>query len=93
MRHRLLLSALLLPLTASNALAADLPALASAPATWSIAVFGGPSWLNDIDTVYERGSTDTDVSIDYDPGYLVGAAVGFTFVDWARTEAEVSYAS
>jgi opacity protein-like surface antigen len=93
MRHHLLLPAVLLPLAVSGAQAADLPKPAETPATWSVAVFGGPSWLNDIDTIYESGSTDTDVAIGYDPGYMVGAAIGFTFVDWARTEVEIAYAA
>lgn len=78
--------------------AADLPPPpVPAPANWSFTVFGGASWLDDVDT--DIGSDlDPDLIVfdsadfDFDTGFLIGGALGFTFVDWARTEIEVAYA-
>jgi len=66
--------------------AADLPPPpAPAPAAWSMSVFGGASWYNSLE--------DGPVEIDYDTGFLVGGALGYTPLDWLRTEVELAYSS
>lgn len=81
----LLASAMIIP----AAHAADLPPPPPAPAAWSFSVFGGASWLNDFDAGDDFGST---LDFSYDTGFLVGGTLGYTFVDWARTELEIAYA-
>jgi opacity protein-like surface antigen len=85
-------SAALMMLAAGAAQAADLPPPpAPAPSAFSFTVFGGASWLNDVDTNYD-GFFNEDAEVSFDTGYLVGGSAGFTLVDWARTELEVAYA-
>lgn len=86
-------------LAGSAAQAADLPSLpAPEPANWSFTAFGGASWLDGVHTEIDPsldeilGPVD-NADIDFDSGFLIGGAMGFTFVDWARTEIEVAYAS
>ncbi|MFO1091421.1 MAG: acyloxyacyl hydrolase [Hyphomicrobiales bacterium] len=95
-----------LALSASAASAADLPPPpVAAPAAWSFSVFGGASWLNDVKSNYTYndgdviGNEDTYLDVktnwngkaNFDTGFLVGGTFGYTFVDWARTEVEISY--
>ena len=83
----LLATAMIIP----AAQAADLPPPPPppVPAAWSFSVFGGASWLNDFDAGDDFGST---LDFSYDTGFLVGGTLGYTFVDWARTELEIAYA-
>jgi opacity protein-like surface antigen len=103
-------AALGLMLASTAASAADLapPPPPMMPAAWSFSVFGGASWLNDIDSRFSVQEFDVEGPEDgtffdpitnwrgeaqFDTGFLVGGTFGYTFVDWARTELEISYAS
>jgi opacity protein-like surface antigen len=108
-------AALGLMLASTAASAADLPPPPPPPmpAAWSFTIFGGASWLNDIDNNFdvvvprdEEGFFDpvSDIPFylsderykaeaSFDTGFLIGGTFGYTFVDWARTELEISYAS
>jgi opacity protein-like surface antigen len=44
-----------------------------------------------VDTLFPRYNWNGDAS--FDTGFLVGGTIGYTFVDWARTELEISYAN
>ncbi len=81
-------TAALLLAGAAAAQAADLPPPPMTPAAWSMSVFGGASWLDAVDF----DGDDADVRFDFDTGFLVGGTIGYTFVDWARTELEIGYA-
>jgi opacity protein-like surface antigen len=82
-------TAALMLVGAAAANAADLPPPPMPePANWNFTVFGGMSWLDGVDTEV----SDLNADFDFDTGYLIGGAMGFTFVDWARTEIEVAYA-
>ncbi len=90
-------AAALLLAGAAAAQAADLPPPPMTPAAWSFSVFGGASWLNSVESstseVFEGAPFDRNYDFDFDTGFLVGGAFGYTLVDWARTEIEISYAS
>ncbi len=79
---------------AAAANAADLPPPPMPePANWNFTVFGGASWLDSVDTDIDPDFQGFDnADFDFDTGFLIGGAMGFTFVDWARTEIEVAYA-
>jgi opacity protein-like surface antigen len=82
--------------SASSVEAAELPPPPVAPAAWSFSVFGGASWLEDVRTQYEISAPPPGTyyyDLSYDPGFLVGGTIGYSFVDWARTEIEISYAN
>lgn len=96
--RRLIPALCILVLAAPAVKAADLPSLpAPEPANWSFTMFGGASWLDGADTTINP-DLDPDVVVfdaadfDFDTGFLIGGAMGFTLVDWARTEIEVAYA-
>jgi opacity protein-like surface antigen len=81
---------------AAAANAADLPPPPMPePANWNFTVFGGASWLDSVDVDGNSNSqfSNLNADFDFDTGFLIGGAVGFTFVEWARTEIEVAYAS
>lgn len=96
MRKLFLLATALVVGTAS-AQAADLPPPPAQPSPWSFSVFGGASWLQDVETgtTIDIGDESYDFDVDYsfDTGFLVGGTIGYAFVDFARTELEVAYAN
>jgi opacity protein-like surface antigen len=67
--------------------AADLPAPALDTANWSVSVFGGATWVNDIDPDTIIGPSE----FEFDTGFLVGGTLGYTATDWLRTELELAY--
>ena len=72
-----------------SAQAADIEPVAE-PATWYVSLFGGVSFLEDVDAFYN--GDEGDYSVETDPGYIVGGAVGMRIWDPVRLEVEVSYA-
>ena len=102
-------AALGLMLASTAASAADLPPPPAPmmPAAWSFSVFGAPAGST-ISTPIQRARTSVSRAeagilfrsdhnwrgeAQFDTGFLVGGTFGYTFVDWARTELEISYAS
>jgi opacity protein-like surface antigen len=65
--------------------AADLPAPPLATDNWSVSVFGGATWLEDVDI--------GPAEINYDTGFIVGGTIGYTPLDWLRAEGEIAYTS
>ena len=78
-----------LSLFAANAQAADVP---PAPETsgFYVSLFGGASFLNDVETDY-NGSSDDQYTVDPKTGYILGGAIGMRVWDPLRAEVEVSY--
>ncbi len=83
--RRLTFALLATVLAAPAVQAADLPAPLPVPAAWSMSIFGGATWLDDV--------SPEPFEFGYDTGFLVGGTFGYTFVDWARTEVEIAYTS
>jgi opacity protein-like surface antigen len=85
--RRLTLALLATVLAAPAVQAADLPAPLPAPAAWSMSIFGGATWVDDVGTDLDGD----DLDLSFDTGFIVGGTFGYTFVDWARTELEIAY--
>ena len=72
--------------------AADLEPVV-APAEWYVSLFGGASWLDDVNTSYTfdgiAGTYQADVETDV--GFIVGGAIGTHLTDDLRVELEVAY--
>ena len=77
-----------LSLGALSAQAADIEPVAE-PSTWYVSLFGGVSFLEDVDTLYEG---EGEYSVETDTGFIVGGALGTRVWDPVRLEVEVSYA-
>jgi opacity protein-like surface antigen len=87
-----------LALAGGSAYAADLvqPGVVAAPAPADtsglyISVFGGYAFSNAVNAHSTQG--DTDVSVPYDGGYLIGGAIGTHLMPNLRGEVEASYVS
>jgi len=57
-----------------------------------VSLFGGASFLNDVDTDVSLTGYDYDYSVDTKTGYIVGGAMGMRVWDPLRAEVELSYA-
>lgn len=77
-----------LVLFAANAQAADVTEPAPALSGFYVSLFGGASFLNDVDTDY-YGET---YSVEAKTGYVLGGAIGAKIWDPLRAEVELSYA-
>jgi opacity protein-like surface antigen len=83
--RRLTLALLATVLAAPAVQAADLPAPLPVPAAWSMSIFSGATWLETVE--------DGPAELSYDTGFIVGGTLGYTPLDWVRTELEVAYSS
>ena len=79
-----------LALGIASADAADIEA-APEPAGWYVSLFGGVSWLEDVDADYTYDSGDSTVHVSTDSGFILGGAVGTHLLDTLRVELEVAY--
>lgn len=77
-----------LTLGVASAQAADIEPAAE-PAGWYVSLFGGVSFLEDVDSLYNG---EEDYSVEAKTGYIFGGAVGMMVWDPLRLEVEVSYA-
>lgn len=82
-----------LSLFAVNAQAADVTPVADS-SSFYVSLFGGASFLNDVDAVqhYDSPSPDYDYTLDTKMGYILGGTIGMRVWDPLRAEVEVSYA-
>ena len=77
--------ALLLGMTSAQA--ADIEPEIAQPG-WYVSLFGGATWLNDVETRYDLNYTiDTGTAA----GFIVGGAIGTHVTDNLRVELEVAY--
>ncbi|MGE0006918.1 MAG: outer membrane protein [Parvibaculaceae bacterium] len=76
----------------SAAQAADIEPVIPAP-SWYVSLFGGVSWLEDVQTPYGHAGEEPNYDIDTasDPGFIVGGAVGTHLAEAVRVEFEVAY--
>jgi opacity protein-like surface antigen len=75
----------------ASAKAADLEPVAE-PAGWYISLFGGVSWLEDVDIEYDFDPVSGyEANAETDVGFIVGGAVGTHLMDDLRVELEVAY--
>lgn len=81
---------LALNLFAMNAKAAD-PVIAEESGFY-VSLFGGASFLDDVDTNVSLTGYDYDYSVDTKTGYIIGGAIGMRIWDPLRAEVELSYA-
>jgi opacity protein-like surface antigen len=89
-------------LLAGSVLAAGMLAAAAVPAAaqglgglkWYGKALGGASWATSDDTTIEgAGLADPDIELEYDTGYLLGAAFGAYFTPNLSMELEYAYRS
>lgn len=74
----------------SSARAADIePAME--PAGWYVSLFGGVSFLDNVETNYDYIGENDGNEADTDTGFIVGGAVGTHITDDIRVELEVAY--
>ena len=57
-----------------------------------VSLFGGVSFLDDVDTEVSLTGYNYDYSVDTKTGYLLGGAIGMRIWDPLRAEVELSYA-
>jgi opacity protein-like surface antigen len=57
-----------------------------------VSLFGGASFLNDVDTTQRYDGADYDYSLETKTGYILGGAIGMRVWDPVRAEIELSYA-
>jgi opacity protein-like surface antigen len=74
----------------ASAQAADLEPVA-APAEWYVSLFGGVSFLDDVETDYEFNGSRFTTDAKSDTGFIVGGAIGAHLTDDLRVELEVAY--
>jgi opacity protein-like surface antigen len=74
----------------ASAQAADVEPVA-APAVWYVSLFGGASFLDDVETDYEYNGFHNTVDAKTDTGFIVGGAIGTHLMDDLRVELEVAY--
>jgi opacity protein-like surface antigen len=76
----------------SSARAADIEPVAE-PAFWYVSLFGGASWLRDVNTNYEYEGYAGHYQADphTETGFIVGGALGAHVTDDLRVEVEVAY--
>ena len=79
-------------LGSASAHAADIEPVVE-PAGWYVSLFGGASWLEDVDTEYDfTGFPGTyEADIETDVGFIVGGAIGTHLTEDLRAEFEVAY--
>lgn len=82
-----------LGLFAMQAHAADVTEPAPEESIFYVSLFGGASFLDDVDTLqdYDTGN-DFSYSLNTKTGYIVGGAIGARVWDPVRAEVELSYA-
>ena len=75
-----------------SASAADIvPEMAASPG-WYVSLFGGASFLEDVETEYVyNGTPDFGNEAETDVGFIVGGAIGAHLTDNIRVELEVAY--
>jgi opacity protein-like surface antigen len=62
------------------------------PAGWYVSLFGGASWLEDVDIEYDfEDVQDYEVNAETEVGFIVGGAIGTHVMDNLRVELEVAY--
>jgi opacity protein-like surface antigen len=75
----------------ASAQAADLEPVA-APAEWYVSLFGGASWLEDVETDYSYpGFGPIGNEAETDVGFIIGGAAGTHLTEDIRVELEVAY--
>jgi opacity protein-like surface antigen len=75
----------------ASAQAADLEP-AAAPAEWYVSLFGGASFLDEVETDYKySGDSFTFDAKERDTGFIVGGAIGTHLMESLRVELEVAY--
>ena len=79
-----------LSLFAIEACAADVPE--TEEAGFYVSLFGGASFLDDVDTEVSLTGYEYDYSVDTKTGYLLGGAIGMRVWNPLRAEVELSYA-
>ena len=77
-------------LSAATGLAADAGVAPDSGYRPYVSVFGGASFLNDVNTVSSGGD---NYSVKTDTGYLIGGAIGLKWNEILRTEIELSHMS
>jgi opacity protein-like surface antigen len=93
MKKQLLITAAVgaLVMGVSSAKAADIEPVAD-PASWYVSLFGGASWLDDVDLKYDyNDDNDYEANARTDVGFIIGGAVGTHLTDDLRVELEVAY--
>src|SRR4051812_13501493 len=70
-----------------HAQAADVTAPAPEETTFYVSLFGGASFLQDVETDYTVGGYELSTKT----GYIVGGAIGMRIWDPLRAEVELSY--
>lgn len=62
------------------------------PASWYVSLFGGATWLDDVDVSYDYNGNPNDAELDSKTGFIVGGAIGtHLFTDDLRVEIEAAY--
>jgi opacity protein-like surface antigen len=74
----------------ASARAADLEPVVP-PAEWYVSLFGGASWLEDVETNYEYSDVSYGNEAQTDVGFIVGGAIGTHLAEDVRVELEVAY--
>lgn len=75
----------------SSAGAADIEPVVE-PAGWYVSLFGGASFLEDVETEYDYGiSSSLKNKAETETGFIVGGAIGTHLTDDIRVELEVAY--
>ena len=78
-------------LGATSARAADIEPVLD-PTVWYVSLFGGVSWLDNVDIKYDYDPVDDfEANAKTDSGFIFGGAVGTQIIDDVRVELEVAY--
>jgi opacity protein-like surface antigen len=73
-----------------SAHAADMEPMAE-PAGWYVSLFGGASFLDDVEFNYDYDGDSRTVNAETDTGFIIGGAIGTHLTDDLRVELEVAY--
>lgn len=90
MRLLMAVAAAAMAMGMSAAKAADIEPVVE-PASWYVSLFGGASWLEDVETNYEYNNISYGNEAQTDVGFIVGGAIGTRLTEDVRVELEVAY--